>query len=87
MTLFIIRHYLGVRFEGDQLVIQPALYPDSPPVIADLRIRNGRLRLNIEGSGSIKKAFVNGKTMMPGADGAIRLGPDSMSGTVVIKTN
>ncbi len=87
ITLFIIRHYLGLRFEGGNLVIQPALYPDSPPVIADLRIRGGRLRLEIEGSGSIKKAIINGKTMMPGADGSIRLGPDFMSGTVVIKTD
>ncbi len=87
MTLFIIRHYLGLRFEGDNLVIHPALYPDSPPVIADLRIRGERLRLEIEGSGSIKKAIINGKTMMPGADGSIRLGPDSLSGTVVIKTD
>ena len=86
MTLFIIRHYLGIRFEGEELVIQPALYPDSPPVEADLRIRNGRLHLEIEGSGPIKMAIVNGKTVMPGADGALRLGPDSMSGTVVIKT-
>ncbi len=86
MTLFIIRHYLGIRFEGDELVIQPALYPNSPPVIADLRIRNGRLRLDIEGGGSIKKAIVNGITVIPGKDGALRLGPDSMSGTVIIKT-
>ena len=86
MTLFIIRHYLGIRFEGPQLVIQPALYPDNPPVIADLRLRNGRLRLDIEGSGTIKKAIVNGEIVLPGPDGAIRLGPDSMSGTIVIKT-
>ncbi len=85
MTLFIIRHYLGLRFEGEELVIQPALYPGSPPVSADLRIRGGRLRLEIEGSGPIKEAIVNGKTVMPGGDGALRLGPDSMSGTVVIK--
>ncbi len=86
MTLFVIRHYLGIRFEGEELVIQPALYPNSPSVMADLRIRNGRLRLDIEGSGSIKKAIVNGKIMMPGADGALRLSPDSMSGIVIIKT-
>jgi len=86
MTLFVIRHYLGLRFEGNELVIQPALYPDSPPVIADLRIQGGRLRLEIEGSGPIKEAIVNGKKMMPGEDGTLRLGPDSISGTVVIKT-
>ena len=85
MTLFIIRHYLGLRFDGDDLVIQPALYPGSPPVIADLRLRNGRLRLEIEGSGTTKSAMVNGKTILPGQDGTIRLGPDSMSGKVVIK--
>jgi hypothetical protein len=86
MTLFIIRHYLGIRFDSDELVIQPALYPDSPPVKADLRVRNGRLCLEIDGSGPIKEAIVNGNTVRPGADGAIRLGPGSTSGTVIIKT-
>jgi hypothetical protein len=87
ITLFIIRHYLGIRFEGNELVIQPALYPDSPPVIADLRIRNGRLHLEVEGSGSIKTALLDGRKIMPAADGSIRLNPDAMSGTVNIKIN
>ena len=86
MTLFIIRHYLGIRFEGDELVIQPALYPNSPPVTVDLRVRDGQLHIDIEGSGAIKEAIVNGTTKTPGTDGAIRLGPNSMSGTVSIKT-
>ncbi|NOY61017.1 MAG: hypothetical protein GXO75_19070 [Calditrichaeota bacterium] len=86
MTLFIIRHYLGLRFEDGELVIQPALYPGSPPLTADIRVRSGRLHLQINGSGAIKEAIVNGKTVMPGTDGAIRLGRDAMSGTVVIRT-
>lgn len=86
MTLFIIRHYLGIRFEDDQLVIQPALYPNSPPVSVNLRVRDGHIHIDIEGSEPIKEAIVNGKAITPDTDGAIRLGPDSMSGTVSIKT-
>jgi cellobiose phosphorylase len=86
MTLFIIRHYLGLRFEGDNFVIQPALYPNSPAVVADIRIRDGRLRLEIEGDGAIKNAIVNGTIMPPEADGSIRLNPDMLSGEVTIKT-
>ena len=56
------------------------------PLSADIRVRRGRLHLEIEGSGIIKRAIVNGKTVMPGTGGAIRLGRDDMSGTVVIKT-
>jgi len=87
ITLFIIRHYLGIRFEGNELVIQPALYPDSPPVTADLRIRNGRLRLEIAEGGSIKTALLDGRMILPEADGSIRVDPDSISGTVNVKIN
>ena len=54
IALFVVRHVLGIRFEGARVVIKPALYPQSPPVSADLRFRKGRLRLRIEGSGKIK---------------------------------
>jgi len=30
VALFVVRHYLGVRFDGDQVVLRPALYPGSP---------------------------------------------------------
>jgi hypothetical protein len=86
IALFIVRHYLGVRFERGQVVIKPALYPGSPPVTADLRFRQGRLRLEIDGSGPIREARVNGSPVKPGADGSIRLPREFLSGSVTVYT-
>jgi hypothetical protein len=83
IALFAVRHYLGVRFENRALVIRPALYPGSPPVSADLRFRQARLRLDINGSGPIRKAVVNGKTARLDKDGSLRLPPGFEGGTVV----
>lgn len=85
LALFVVRHYLGVRFVGDTVALKPALYAGSPPVSADLRFRGGRLKIGIDGPGSILEAVVNGSTLKPGADGAIRLPPDFAGGTVVIR--
>jgi hypothetical protein len=85
MALFVVRHYLGVNFEHGALAIRPALYPGSPPVQADLRFRQGRLRLEISGSGPVKFARVNGKKVKPEKDGILRLPADFAGGTVVIE--
>ena len=61
-------------------------YPGRPPVSADLRFRKGRLRLEIDGSGPIKSAHVNGKSVKPRPDGALVLPSEFTSGTVVIHT-
>jgi hypothetical protein len=73
IALFVVRHYLGVQFEQGQLVLRPALYPDSPPVSADLRFRQGRLRLEISGTGPKCKIRVNGQLLKPDKSGAFRL--------------
>ena len=86
MALFVVRHYLGVTFEHGALAIRPALYPGSPPVRADLRYRQGRLRLEVSGSGPVKSARVNGKKVKPGKDGVLRLPAEFAGGTVVIET-
>jgi hypothetical protein len=86
VALFVVRHWLGVHFEGDALVIRPALYPNSPPVKADLRFRNSRLRIDMDGPGRAVGAVVNGAELQPTADGAIRLPRDFAGGTVTIKT-
>jgi hypothetical protein len=85
MALFVVRHYLGVNFEHGALAIRPALYPGSSPVKADLRYRQGRLRLEVSGSGSVKSARVNGKKVKPGKDGILRLPADFAGGTVVVE--
>ena len=86
VALFVVRHYLGVRFEHGALAVRPALYPGNPPVQADLRYRRGRLRLEISGSGPVKSARVNGTKMKPGKDGVLRLPPDFAGGTLVIES-
>jgi hypothetical protein len=85
MALFVVRHYLGVSFEHGALAIRPALYPGSPPVQADLRYRQARLRLEVSGSGPVKTARVNGGQIKPGKDGILRLPADFAGGTVVIQ--
>jgi hypothetical protein len=85
IALFVVRHYLGVGFEQGALAIRPALYPGSPPVQADLRYRQGRLRLEVNGSGAIKSACVNGRKLKPGKDGVLRLPADFAGGIVAIE--
>ena len=71
LTLFAVRHYLGIRFEGEQLIIRPQLYPNCPPVTADLRFRQGRLRLEIGGNGHIKRAAYDNRTLKIARDGHV----------------
>ncbi len=86
VALFMVRHYLGVRFEGDQMIIRPALFPGSEPISADLRYRQARLQLQIDGSGPIVSAGVNGTSVKPDAQGFLRLPPDFAGGTVTLTT-
>jgi len=85
LAVFVVRHYLGVSFDGDTLVLRPALYPGSPPVKSDLRFRHNRLRLEISGSGRIVGAIVNGRNLQPRAEGSLRLPRDFAGGSVVIR--
>lgn len=87
IALFVVRHCLGIRFDGDRLVIKPSLYPDSPPVKADLRFRKSRLTLEIKGGGPIRKAIVNGEAIKTSDDGSIRLPNDFEGGNIVIEAS
>ncbi len=84
VSLFVVRHWLGVRFEGERVVLRPALYPHSGPVKADLRFRQGRLRLEISGPGPIEFAELDGRRLEPDRDGAVRLPADLQGGRVVL---
>ena len=86
ISLFVVRHLLGVGFEGDTLVLKPALYPGSPRLKADLRFRQARLALDIPGAGPVRFAEVNTQRVDPGPDGAIRLPAAFAGGTVVFST-
>lgn len=73
VALFVVRHYLGVRFEGDKLMVRPRLYPGSPPVSADLRFREGRLRLEIESDGRLARVEDRGQVRPVSAAGEVAL--------------
>ncbi len=84
VALFVVRHYLGVRFDGDQMVLRPALYPGSPTVKADLRFHGSRLQLVIDGAGPIREARINNRPIIPTPEGTLRLPRDFQGGRVVI---
>jgi hypothetical protein len=86
VALFIVRHWLGVRFEGSRLVLRPAIYADTGPVSADLRFRKGRLKLQVTGPGPIEFAAVDGRRIERDRDGAVRLPADFAGGSVVLHT-
>jgi hypothetical protein len=60
----------------------PLLYPGSSPVEADLRFRQGRLKLEIPGAGPFRYALVNGRNVPIDANGAIRLGREFEGGRI-----
>jgi hypothetical protein len=85
IALFVVRLYLGVRFEAGAVVIRPALYPGNPPVTGDLRFRQGRLRLAIDGSGPIVEALADGRKIAVSPDGAVRLPKNCRDGSIVLR--
>jgi hypothetical protein len=85
--LFIVRHWLGVRFEGKRLVLRPRLYAGTGPVRADLRFRQGRLDLEITGPGAVEFAEVDGRRLAADPDGAVRLPPDFAGGKLILHAN
>jgi GH15 family glucan-1,4-alpha-glucosidase len=86
IPFFVVKHYLGIDFENGDVIIRPALYPNSPPVKADIRFRTERMKLEISGAGQIKTAAVNGKTVKVRPDGSIKLPKDFKSGEIIITT-
>jgi len=82
VTVFVVRHMLGVRFQDGQLLLRPSLYPGSAHTEADLRFRQNRLKLEISGPGPFQYAVVNGRSVPADASGTIRLGEDFEGGHV-----
>jgi GH15 family glucan-1,4-alpha-glucosidase len=86
LPYFVVRHYLGITFQDDSVAIRPNLYPNSPPVQADLRFRQSRLRIAIDGSGPITSAWMDGRPLVVGVDGTVRLARDFAGGSLVLKS-
>ncbi len=81
---FVIKDWLGIRFSNGRMIIKPNLYPGSKGVDADIRYRNSRIRLSLEGSGKVNRAVVNGVVAKLGEDGSVELPIDFRGGTVRI---
>jgi hypothetical protein len=84
-AVFMIRHWLGLSFEGDDLVLRPNLFPDNRECKADIRFRSSRIALEIDKAGELNYALINGTKMLPRKDGAIQVPAKMLSGGLDIK--
>jgi len=82
ISYFMFRHMLGLKFQGDRLYIKPALYQTTSPLNADIRYKQGRIKLEITGSGKLLYANVNGKKIKPDSKGKIFM-PSGFNGGFV----
>jgi GH15 family glucan-1,4-alpha-glucosidase len=60
---FVVRHWLGVRISGDNLVMVPNLYTGTKWVSADLRFRNERMKISMGQTGRKPVVVVNGQNI------------------------
>jgi hypothetical protein len=86
IPLFAVRHVLGVRFDGDTLVLKPSPYPGTGPLSADVRFRKRALNLHIPGPGPYDFAEVDGRRIEADKEGGIRMPADFPGGTVIFHT-
>jgi len=84
VVLFMVRHWLGLAFEGHDLVLRPNLFPQNSGCSADLRFRSSRIRLELDGPGAVAYAMINGRKILPRKDGSIVIPREMMSGEVAI---
>jgi hypothetical protein len=73
VTSFVVRHWLGVKISGDELIIKPNLYADTQNVSTDLRFRQERLVIQIDGNGKKEVMRVNGKVLSPNKAGEYKI--------------
>jgi hypothetical protein len=85
VALFAVRHWLGISFEGSNMIIHPALFPGQGGCKADLRFRSSRLKIEVDKAGAAAYALVNGKKVFPRKDGAIVILPEQMKEEIGIK--
>jgi hypothetical protein len=85
VILFTVRHWLGISFEGRDLVLRPNLFPEDKWCRADLRFRSSRIRLAIDKGGEVNYAMVNKKRITPRKDGSMLVPSDMLTGELDIK--
>lgn len=82
VSLFMVRHLMGIKFDHGQMIIKPNLYETTAPLKADLRYKDSRINLEITGAGDVKYAFVNGKKISPDKMGRIVV-PENFEGGII----
>ena len=85
VVVFAVRHWLGLRFEGNDLIVRPNLFAQERDCKANLRFRSSRIRLEIDKAGHVGYALINGTKMLPRQDGAIQVPAKMLSGSLDIK--
>jgi hypothetical protein len=70
---FVVRHWLGIRFSDNFIIIKPNLYPGTTSLSADLRLRTGRLKIGIEQDGKRAVLKVNGKEVTANNSGEYKI--------------
>jgi len=84
VSYFIVHHLMGIKFINEQMVIKPALYTGTAPLKTNLRFRKSRMEIEINGSGPVLYAIINGKKINPDVNGAIVVPNDFSSGKIQI---
>jgi hypothetical protein len=84
IPVFTLRHWLGVSFEGRDLVLHPNLFPHQGGVTADLRFRSSRIRLTVDGPGAMGYALVNSRKLIPRKDGSFVIPENDLRGNLNI---
>jgi hypothetical protein len=85
VVLFMVRHWLGISFEGGDLVLRPNLFARNRGCAADLRFRSSRMTLEIDGPGAARYAVVNGTRTNLRPDGSLVIPAARMSGPLEIR--
>jgi hypothetical protein len=68
---FVVRDWLGMRFEGSALVIAPRMFPGRGGCTASIRFRHGRIDLRVGRTGRLDEVRLDGKLIPPGPDGRV----------------
>lgn len=71
VTVFTVRHMLGVWFEGEDLALRPRLFPGNGTIHADLRFHESRIALRIDDTRTAAHATVDGIRIAARKDGTI----------------
>jgi hypothetical protein len=73
VATFVVRDWLGVRFDGRTLVVAPRMFPDQGGCTARIRYRSSWIELQIGTNGRLESVSLSGKRYLPGPGGEVRI--------------